>query len=194
MRYILRASEFFIPVRGTLRGKCVVCGFKTEKGHEIDFSENFTSWSLLQEGNCICEYCYELVKNQDYRRKSWIAGEFGVKFLKREDILSVLSSPPVPFSMYISCTGKKQGFLRIVNSVNYSKDRYTIAFDDELLYIDRHTLLKMKELAEKARKLGFSKSDLNYPSTKCWKHREICEAILKYSKNPVWGLVVYAVR
>ena len=191
--YVLRASQFFPPRPGSIVGKCVVCGHNTEAGHPIDFSSNFTAWNLLQEGNCICEYCYELVKNQDYRRKSWIASADGVRFLTRKEVLSALLDPPVPFAAYITKTGKKQGFLHIVNRVNYDRDRYFVAFDDELIYVERPALREMVRIAEMARELGFTKSDLNNPSMKWWKHRELCETILKFKSNPVWRLVVYAV-
>ena len=193
-KYVLRISEFFEPIEGDITGRCIICGFDTDKGHTIQLSDNFTAWNLLQEGKVICEYCYPLLKNQDYRRKSWIATSNGVKFLKREDILPILLDPPVPFAMYITKTGKKQGFLHLINRVNYSRDRYFIAFDDELIFVERGKLEEMVKLAQHARKLGFSKSDLISPSTKRWKHREMCEKILELSGNPVWQVVVYAIR
>lgn len=193
-KYVLRASEFFKPVFGSLKGRCVICGFETSKGHPVDFSDNFTAWALLQEGNCICEYCYELIKNQDYRRKSWIAGSDGIKFLRQEEVLPTMLDPPVPFAMYITRTGKKQGFLHLVNRVNYSKDRYFVAFDDELIFVDRRRLEEMVKVAEEARKLGFSKSDLVNPSVRRWRHRGLCERILRFSGDPVWQVVVYAIR
>jgi hypothetical protein len=96
--------------------------------------------------------------------------------------------------MYITKTGKKQGFLHLINRVNYSRDRYFIAFDDELIFVEREKLKEMLLLAEQARKLGFSKSDLISPSVKRWMHREICERILEFSGNPVWQVVVYAIK
>jgi len=194
-KYLLRASEFFEPTGGgSVAGKCIICGFPTDRGHSIDLSGNFTAWNLLQEGNCICEFCYTLLKNQDYRRKSWIASLNGVEFLKREDIPPIMLDPPTPFAMYVTKTGKKQGFLHLINRVNYSKDRYFIAFDDELIFVERDKLEEMVKLAQHARDLGFSKSDLISPSTKRWEHREICEKILEFSGGPVWQVVVYAVK
>ena len=191
---ILRLSEFFEPIVGNLKGKCVVCGFSTEKGHPVNFSENFTAWNLLQEGNCICEHCFALLKNQDYRRHSWIATLDGIEFLKRDEILPKLLDPPIPFAMYITKTGKKQGFLHLINRVNYSKNHYFLAFDDELIHVNRKTLEEMVKVAEQARKLGFTKSDLYDPRVKLWKHRDLCERILRFRNNPVWEVVVYAIK
>ena len=63
---ILYASDFFPPTPGDKKGRCVICGRETEHGHEIDFSEKFTMWSALQEGEVICEHCYTMARNQDY--------------------------------------------------------------------------------------------------------------------------------
>jgi len=194
IKYIARLSEFFEPTIGYLSGKCIICGFDTKKGHKIELSDNFTAWSLLQEGNCICEYCYTLLKNQDYRRRNWIATLNGVEFLKRHEILPKLLDPPIPFAIYITKTGKKQGFLHLINRVNYSKDRYFIAFDNELIHVYRKTLEEMVKVAEQARKLGFAKSDLYDPKVKLWKYQDLCEKILRFRNNPVWEVVVYAVK
>ena len=189
----LRASEFLVPIKGNIEGTCVICGYYTKYGHKVKLSDNFTMWSLLQEGNCICEYCYELLKNQDYRRKSWIATTNGVKFIKRHDVLPFMLKPEVPFAMYITRTGKKQGFLHIVNRVNYSREHYFVAFDDELIYVNRGILVNMVDVATEARKLGFRKMDLIDPATRMWKYRDLCNEIVKYKGNPLWRLVVYAV-
>jgi CRISPR type IV-associated protein Csf1 len=192
--FVQRVSELFAPTKGNRTGKCVVCGYPTEHGHPLDFSDNFTSWSLLEQGDCICEYCYSLVRKQEYRRKSWIATLNGVRFLQRTEILPTMCNPPdPPFAMYITKSGKKQGFLHLINRVNYSKDRYVIAFDNEQIWVNLATLCEMVDIAKQARKLGFSKSDLRKPSVKRWEHRELCQKIERFSKNPLWEVVVYAI-
>lgn len=194
-RFITRVSQFFPPTPGSRNGKCIICAHYTEKGHDVDFSGNFTSWNLLQEGNCICEYCYTLCRDQQYRRKSWVASLKGVRFLKRDEILPVLLEPPEPpFAVYITKSGKKQGFLHIVNRVNYNKNHYCIAFEDSILFVERSSLREMVEIARQARNLKFSKSELlNGPSAKHWEYKELCMKIEHLSRNPVWEVVVFAV-
>jgi len=195
-KYLLRTSQLFPPAHGNLTGTCIICGFQTSKGHKIDFSDNFTSWNLLQEGSCICEYCYTLCRNQDYRRKSWVASLEGIRFLRRSEILDTLLQPPEPpFATYITKSGKKQGFLNLVNRINYSRNRFYIAFEDSLLFINRSELAEMVEVARKARQLKFGKSELlGNIKVKHWEHRELCEQILKFAKNPVWEVVVFGVE
>ena len=153
MRYITKMTELLEPQKGNKEGECILCGRHTEHGHEIKLSDNFTAWNVLQEGEVICEYCYTLVKNQDFRRHSWFLTEGEVRFLKRDEVLSVLQNPPEPpFVIYITKTGKKQGYLQLINRVNYSRDRYAIAFDDKLVFIDRRELQGMIDLAKQRKR------------------------------------------
>lgn len=197
MKAIERAvclSDFFQPKEhGKIKGDCVVCARKTDHGLDVDFSDNFMSWNLLFEGNCICPNCYELTRNQDYRRTSWVASRNGVEFLRRDEILRFLQRPPrPPFAIYITKTGKKQGFLKLVMKVALTKKNYFVAFDDNLIYVDGG-LKGMIRLARGAIKLGFYKRELlNGPNVRHWKHRQLCDQITHNLKNQLWGLVVYA--
>jgi len=188
-------SRLFPPTPGNKRGQCVVCSLETERGHPVDFSQNFTSWSELVEGDCICEYCYTLCRDQKYRRKSWIATLKGIRFLSRKDVLPVLLDPPEPpFAVYVTKSGKKQGFLHILNKVALSRDTFFIAFEDRAVFVDRPTLKEMYDLAfHCVNDLKFKKSYLVDPPVKCWKYREECEMIMRYRKNPLWEVVVYAI-
>jgi len=193
---ILRLSELFEPKPGDKKGQCVVCGCTTEKGHKIDFSNNFTAWPDLQAGNVICEYCYALVRDQQYRRKSWVVSKEGVKFLKKDEILDVLLNPPEPpFGIYITKSGKKQGFLKIINRVNYSRKHYFIAFEDNLIYVDVELLKRMVEVAKTARSLKFSKTELLQGArTYHWEHEELCGSIEELKNMPLWEVVVFAIK
>jgi CRISPR type IV-associated protein Csf1 len=189
-------SQFFPPTEGNKSGTCIVCGTTTDKGNKIDFSANFTAWSLLQHGDCICEYCYTLCRTQDYRRKSWVANKEDIKFLQRSEILQTILNPPnPPFAIYITKTGKKQGFLHLINKPAFGKDRFFIAFDDKLIFIERKLLKELTAIAKKARELKFTKTELlTEPSPHRWENRLLCEQILKYNKNPMWEVVVFAVE
>jgi len=190
-----RLSDFFPPYEGSLQGTCVLCGRETDKGHPVKFSSNFTAWSLLGAGDCICERCYTLINDQTYRRKSWVISSKGIKYLTRKDVLPTLLEPPEPpFSIYITKTGKKQGFLQLMNRVSLSRNTYYVSFEDSLIFVDRKELAEMVKVAKEARKLKFTKSDLVNPSVKRWEHEELCRKVLRYKGNPLWQVVVYAVE
>ncbi|CAI1494226.1 conserved protein of unknown function (plasmid) [Thermococcus nautili] len=191
---ILYLSDLLQPEKGDKAGVCVVCGRETKHGHSIPFSEKFTNWPQLQAGEVICEHCYPLVKNQDFRRHSWVLSKEGVRFLKRDEVLDVLLNPPEPpFGIYVTKTRKKQGFLRLVTRTNYSRSRYFIAFDDELIFVDRAVLKEMVEVGRKALELGFTKTELlSGPKIAHRVYSDIVKKIEEFRGNPLWEVVVYA--
>ncbi|MGV9198093.1 MAG: hypothetical protein ACOC4M_04575 [Promethearchaeia archaeon] len=135
-------SDFFYPERveiyENIDGTCVVCGRETEIGREIDYSANFTKWNLLNAGDCICPHCYELTRNQDYRRSMWIAARDGITKFKKKDMLTHILNPPAPpFAMYLTRTWQKQGFFKLIsNGLNYSRENYTTALDMQVIHVN----------------------------------------------------------
>ena len=59
------------PVKGNLRGYCVFCGTKTERGSPLSkvVSNNFSAFPLLRSGDTVCEYCTGVFSNQDFRNQ-----------------------------------------------------------------------------------------------------------------------------
>ena len=200
MQYILCLSDFFTPSKeGSINGICIVCGRKTDRGLKVDFSDNFTNWNLLQVGDCICPQCYELARNQVYRRKSWIATKEGITFIQRKDFLNVLLSPPdPPFGIYLTRTYQKQGFFLIINHVNYSRKKFFVAFDDQLLTIDRKKLQEMTTIARELRAHKVKKEELRTgifsPNTYARVSLDLLEKARNFAGDPIWELVVYAVE
>lgn len=193
--YLIRITELLHKTEGKEKGKCIACGFDSDKGHKPDFSANFLSWNIFQEGNILCEYCYTLCRSsQDYRRRSWTLSKKGIEFLKKENFTETILNPPEPpFAIYLTETGQKQGFLHLINRPNHSKKKYILAFDDKIINVDLSEANRFNQLISKARELKFTKTELrNSPSAHRWKERELCEQIIKYSKNPLWQVMVYA--
>jgi len=116
---------------GEISGTCCVCGNKTETGHRINFSGNFTNWDILQFGDCICEKCNILFQDQIYRRSSWIATVDEFKTGKARELITFLENPAYPFAMYLTWSGKKQGYLYLIDAVNES-EYVTIGFDYDI--------------------------------------------------------------
>ena len=201
MNEILVLSDFFpVETKGEITGKCVVCGRSTNKGLEIDYSKRFTNWNLLQGGTCICPPCHELTRNQAYRRSMWVANKEGITFFKKKEMLHYILTPPhPPFAMYLTRTWKKQGFFRLINKINYSREHYVIALDMQLIQVNREKATEMKETAELLRKQKITKTELI--SGQFYSHRYaildpslIYKIQQEYIKNPLWELIVYAIK
>jgi len=201
MNEILVLSDFFpAETKGNIDGKCVVCGRSTDQGLEIDYSKRFTNWNLLQGGNCICPPCYELTRNQAYRRSMWVVNREAITFFKKKDMLQHVMNPPdPPFAMYLTRTWKKQGFFKLINKVNYSREQYVTALDMQLIQVNREKAAEMKETAETLRKRKITKTELT--SGQFYSHRYdtldlslIYKIQQEYVRNPSWELIVYAVK
>ena len=200
-KQILYLSDFFEPsedMYGDIEGPCIVCGRATEQGHEIDYSANFTKWNLLQAGNCICPNCYELTRNQDYRRSMWVANKDGITRFKKEDMLDhILNPPEPPFGMYLTRTWQKQGFFKLINKVNYSRNSYFTALDMQVIRVNLELARKMAELGQKLREKKVTKVELESGELSAHRYKEIdlslVEQVKKYSKQKLWSLIVYAI-
>uniref|UniRef100_A0A7C5SZ05 Uncharacterized protein n=1 Tax=Thermocrinis ruber TaxID=75906 RepID=A0A7C5SZ05_9AQUI len=187
-----------------MKGECVLCGRATERGHPVEFSENFTSYNLLREGNCICEYCYTLVKNQEFRRRSFVLSREGVRFLSREECREVLLSPPdPPFFIYITQSGQRQGWLSAMHCVSYSKERFWVSTDFVGHFLaSLRELKRMDELISVLRKAGVSKSSLRSGELSMAEYRKLFEKNLshlwnevrEYVKTPEWEVMCYVAQ
>ena len=174
--------------------RCVICG-ENKPGVKYKFPDTFVQFSSLVSGSVVCNDCIKFLKDQTYRRRSWIIIDDKVEFLDKKKALQYLLNPPdKPFVFYITKTGKKQGFLRVLRRKNYSRNRFIVAFDDSIVFVDINDAMRFYEIIKDARRKGFSKSELlGNIKLKNYKHEEICEEIIKNKDNPLWKLLVYLV-
>ncbi len=199
MTEITTLSEFFTPTIGEEEGHCIICSRETTKGHPIDFSPNFMGWVNLYEGDCICEYCYSLCRNQQYRKRAWAVSNKGVHILKREEIISILLNPPSPpFGIYLTKTYKKQGFMKLIHKVNYNRDHYFIAFDDDVIYVEREIITPMIQFATKLRENNLNKSEMISGNVKIRNYSKLniedIDLLKSFAGMPMWKVVVYAIK
>jgi len=199
---VLFLSDFFEPSKedmyGELEGSCIVCGRSTEQGHKIDYSANFTKWNLLQAGNCICPNCYELTRNQDYRRSMWVATKEKITRFKKENMLEYILNPPdPPFGIYLTKTWQKQGFFKLINKVNYSKKSYFTALDMQIIRVDLSLAKEMADIGQKLREKRVTKEELETGELYAHRYKEIdlslVEKVKEYAKQKLWSLIVYAI-
>jgi CRISPR type IV-associated protein Csf1 len=196
---VMYLSDFFEPQEyGDIEGSCIVCGRITDEGLEIDYSSNFTKWNLLEAGNCICPNCYELTRNQDYRRSMWISTKEGITKFKKDDMLGYILNPPEPpFGMYLTRTWQKQGFFKLINKVNYSRHHYFTALDMQVIRVDLDEAKKMAELGETLRDEGITKEELETGEFRPHRYKDISlqliEQVKEFANQKLWRLIVYAI-
>lgn len=189
------------PIEGEIKGTCCVCGKDTERGHKKPFSDNFSGYSYLVFGNCVCPYCYAFFKNQNLRRKSWVVTKEGIVFLKRLDCLQyLLNLPSPPFFFYITKSGQKQGWLSALKIINYSRERFCISTDwVGHFFVDRKQAELFYELIRVLREKGASKTAIRTGEWTIFAYRKAVEGgyekmiieAKKYVKEPLWEVICY---
>ncbi len=189
------------PQKGKVKGTCIFCGQETEFGHRIKdtISSIFTMAYVLQGGNCACEYCFSFMKDQTYRRKSWVAYPGGFKTLDKSEKKSILFNPPIPpFFISITITGQKQPWLEAFDRLAYSRNEYYFAYEPfGLVFFNRETALKMDKIIVKALKLKITKTELKthfkmktYERAAKEGFEELLQEIKSFRHNQLWEVLI----
>lgn len=154
-------SRNISPPNGEENGTCIFCGSECENGHPAKLKANFTGYSYLQSGNLICPACFYLYNEQEYRKHMWVASSDGYRTFKRDEGKNILLHPPnIPFAIYFTRTWKKQGWIAIMEKVNYDRDRFYVGFDYDVILIDRIKVREYLNLIESLLSKKISKSEL----------------------------------
>jgi len=155
---------------GTITGDCVLCSKRTRTGLKIKsvISNSFTAFELLQEGNCFCSDCATCFCKET-RQSHWLITEQSFQQFKRAELLDIISNlPSEPFMLSITKNYKKYGFLFVANTINYSRETFSVAFEDRALSIKYDLFQEYLQLINKLREMKITKNELAtgelYPS------------------------------
>lgn len=155
---------------GSITGKCILCANETTSGLKIRnvISASFTTFELLQAGDCFCPNCASCF-SPETRRSNWLVTEKGFVKFKRAEALAIFQQLPTkPFMISLTKNYKKNGFLFVANIINYSLENYLVAFEDRSLSINQKILKESLILIKKLRELKITKKELTigefYPS------------------------------
>jgi len=190
--------------KGNTVGVCIVCSRETKEGIRVGdtVSDNFTGWSYLYQGNCMCPNCYYIFSDQTFRRKSWVASlNDGFRTFKNDEATDILFNPPEPpFFIYIAKIGQKQGWLTCLHRVAWNKSRYFLAHEryDVPILFERDVATTYLEQVKQAFGYGISKTEMlegNFSAT-TWKkaiqggYEDFLRKIAKNKKNLLWEVIV----
>jgi len=170
----------------------------TENGYPAKLKTNFTGYSYLQAGEVICPYCYELYNNEQYRKNMWFVTEHEFKFFKRAEAKRILlNNLEVPFAIYLTKTWKKQGWIRLMDKLNYSSDTFFVGFDYDIVLVERKKLneyfsLLSELLAKKIPKSELATGELKPKSLeKIDMDTDLLARIRFLSGDKLWSLCLY---
>lgn len=181
------------------KGYCVICGeYWQSGGFQPTFGNNFTSFELLQGGNIICPYCNLMRKSQDYRHSMWLVTPNEWRPFKKKDAKKILlEEKEIPFALYFTKTWKKQGWINMMHSVNYSNQMFFVGFDYERIAVNIEEAKSFFELIEKLRELKISKYEIESGKLKPKSllklnlDKDVVHALKMNSEDPLWRLCVY---
>ena len=141
-----------LPMEGDLEGRCAICGNHCKRANTLHIvSENFTNWPDLYAGDVFCCRCSRLLKDPIYRRSNWIADADGFRTFKRDEFSSIIRSAKPPYSIFVTRSYKKHGFLHgIYSAVNWHTESVRmqpvhIIFENRVIHFPLKSLFEMQQ-------------------------------------------------
>jgi hypothetical protein len=126
--------------QGELDGTCAICGRAGPGMVQASTRETFTASEFLHDTRAFCPECNYMYNDNQFRFTCWICTPGAFTKLKHVDVLAALFSATVPFVLYSTTTGKKQGWIRMAQAVNLSKSYLKIGWDMELIHASESTM------------------------------------------------------
>lgn len=167
---IVKDIEFVDPMEHEdleeFEGYCYLCGEKTEWGMSVTkvFSNVFTDWNV---GKCrnsthVCPACSFTIltspKRHALRSFSNVANEERLYLPNRVEMREFLLSPPIPpFVINLAVSQKKH--IAFKGEVNYSRDVFTVMYEEMPVLINRQEFTKLLNLVEHFL-YGFTKTEI----------------------------------
>ncbi|MCD6154552.1 MAG: hypothetical protein J7J22_02065 [Candidatus Verstraetearchaeota archaeon] len=200
---LLAVAKKATPPEGNVSGVCVVCCKETNKGFPLKkcISGNFTGWSYLYSGNCMCPECAFLFSDQTFRKRSWVASLSGFRTFKNDEALEILFSPPEPpFFIHIAKLGQRQTWLSCLNRIASDSHRYFLSHEkyDIPILFERAKAEEFAKDVKRALELGITKSELltGEFKPKTWKKilqhgkRNFLKELAQRKGDPLWEVIV----
>jgi hypothetical protein len=183
-----------------------LCG-NTCIGHAVKPSENFTAWAQCYHGTVLCPECHAALKTPELRRSSWLLTQERIIYLQQEQpralLREFLSAPPaVPFAVYLTRGGQKQGWLALMRYVNWSAMSFWVGMDwrdkPALLTTDYvvwslRALVRLRQRLSRAKLLGEEEVTVSdYAWLEANNLLDHWHVVRQQRGDPRWEVMVYA--
>lgn len=142
---------------------CHICGFPTDTGTPVRdiIKDGFTAIDVLQgtQSDIVCPACVYTKEQPSVRTQHYVVTPHSWRYLKREEIGSVLLEPPEPpFAIVIQVSHKKHTWLQA--KVNGSRERFWVSLEESPVLLDRRQFIQAYSTVENLYQMGFSKEEI----------------------------------
>jgi CRISPR type IV-associated protein Csf1 len=187
------------PPKGTLSGKCMICGRMTDRGHEFRDSGSFTTYHLILGGDCLCPECAWVREQREFRSSMWAVGSDGFRLFKLKEARDLLVHPPEPpFQMFFTKSWKKPGWIALANRLNLSRDRFTVALDYDLIEVRADLRNDYLSHIDRLLAAGATKTEIESGRLKAKTFAKVKPAdarlLTERAGSPLWALCTYVAR
>jgi ribosomal protein L37AE/L43A len=160
---LLAIAQHLRLTNGTEVGKCGFCGKSGSNFFLLKMKDSFTQFEYFQNSKYICPACQHLYIESKYRTNIWLCTPNEFAIIKRNEVLTKLlaiTKEDCPFSIYTTDSYKKQGWLTLLRSLNYSSEKFVIGWDMLKITSSKNEVSWLKVEAEIFRSLGLTKSEI----------------------------------
>jgi len=147
-------------------GYCYLCGEQMEYGMKLKkiFSNVFTDWNAGKHRTAthVCEACCFTIlqspQKNSLRMFSHVANKDKLHLTNRVELRQYLTEPPKPpFVINLAVSQKKH--IAFKSEVNYSKDVFTVMYEEMPVLVNRQEFIKLLNLIEHFL-YGFTKTEI----------------------------------
>lgn len=189
-------------------GHCFLCGEPMKQGMKLKriFSNVFTDWNIAKNtrGTHVCPACcFSILTSKErhgIRTFSNVANQERLWLPNRKELRGFLVNPPEPpFVINLAVSQKKH--IAFKGEVNYSRDIYTVMYEEMPVIINRYEFKKVLDLVEHFL-YGFTKTEIssgNYNQKRIldfgieeWQEFE--ERIKKIRGTPLLDVVMFVAQ
>ena len=170
---------------------CSVCG-RRPAAQRLSFSDNFAGYDKLYGGGYVCGVCADLIKN--WRNRHFILEGDIPRELRKEELLKAMLAQPPGSLIYVKSMGRRLGMLSCLRFAATGRYAALCGEDEGFVYMDRALLARLAKLAQTAVETFRRKSVLTEGcGAGDWRHRELCEGIERWRRDPGWSILARAV-
>ena len=174
-------------------GLCLMCAVRSDGVRPHKFSSNFTAFNeMVDGGDGLCGACADLITDRTSRQKSWIIEDGKRTIIDRSEwIPTILRDKKTPFIIYLTSTGRMQGFIPLMRRPNLNNVSFVLAHDRQMVRVVRKLVPGLLSTAEYLRERRWGKREMTgEPIADRYADEDAIRRWHEARTNPAWPVIV----